>query len=83
MFKVETCFDYSFVEMDETDFFVIGRCTSGSRHYSEYLSSLGKAFEMFDIYADLVDYSDFYDLEWSNALMSHNISTHILSIFLS
>ena len=28
-------------------------------------------------YADLVDYADFYDLEWSNALMSHNISTHI------
>lgn len=56
MLELETCFDYSFIEMDETDFFVIGRCTSGSRHYSEYLSSLGKAFEMFDVYADLVDY---------------------------
>lgn len=56
MFKIETCFDYSIVEMDGTDFFVIGRCTSGSRHYSEDLSSLDKAFEMFDIYADLVNY---------------------------
>ena len=55
MFKIETCFDYSVIEMDGTDFFVIGRCTSGSRHYSEYLP-LGKAFEMFNVYADLVDY---------------------------
>lgn len=28
-------------------------------------------------FADLVDYCDFYDLEWSNALMSREISTHI------
>lgn len=28
-------------------------------------------------FADLVDYADFYDLEWSNALMSHGIASHI------
>lgn len=28
-------------------------------------------------FADLVDYADYYDLEWSNALMSHGIAAHI------
>ena len=28
-------------------------------------------------FADLVDYADFYDLEWSNALMNHGIAAHI------
>ena len=55
MLKAEIYTDYSVIEMNNARFFVIGRCLNGSRHYSEYLS-LSKAFEIFDIYSDIVEY---------------------------
>lgn len=55
-FSTRTACDYSaVVEWDTTEYFVIGRCTTGSRHYSESLL-LGDALNMFDVYCGLVDY---------------------------
>lgn len=46
---------YPVIEMEDTDYFVVGRCTTGSRHYSESLT-LSAAFEMFETYKGLVEY---------------------------
>lgn len=43
------------IEMNDTEYFVVGRCTSGSRHYSESLT-LSNASDIFDKYKALVDY---------------------------
>lgn len=56
MLKLQTHVDYSVIELDSTKFFVVGRCTTGSRHYSELIFSFSESLEKFNLYKDLVDY---------------------------
>lgn len=43
------------VEMDDTQYYIIGRTNTGSRHYSETLT-LGNALDLFPKYCGVVDY---------------------------
>lgn len=46
--------DYSIVELDGTEYNIVGLCTNGSKHYSETLLSLNDAYDTFDLYKSLV-----------------------------
>lgn len=67
---VSTC---PVIEMEDTEYFVVGRCITGSRHYSESLT-LGVAFEMFETYKGLVEYFGGGTIE----LVAHRGDVHLV-----
>ena len=56
MISTRRVIDYSIVEADDTEYYVEGICTRGSRFYSETFMSLNDAYKTFDLYKALVKY---------------------------